>query len=221
MKKDDNKREIYFKNIFGNDFDFEAHKQTKNFPNRDRVKNALDKAWEVRDFEIDLYWKRATYFWLFIASIFAGFFLVLGDTDLEQNLNFIKLSTDNIVLLIAALGVIFSLAWVCVNKGSKFWQENWEEHIYNLEIEYYGYLYSTPSPKLFNKTTFSVSKVNLIISYFVLAVWGLIFLSCLYMTNIFKLVKVINFSTIFSLSILVLVLLFIILLFTYARTVHK
>ena len=33
---------------------------------------------DIRKFEIDLYWKRAAYFWAFIAATFAGYFALLG-----------------------------------------------------------------------------------------------------------------------------------------------
>lgn len=63
---------------------------------------ALKEAREVRKFEIDLYWKRATYFWVFIAAAFGGY-SALGDK--QQTLAF----------LTACLGFIFSLAWYFVN----------------------------------------------------------------------------------------------------------
>jgi hypothetical protein len=44
------------------------------FAGDDRQKAALALAHDIRKFEIDLYWKRATYFWAFIAVAFAGFF---------------------------------------------------------------------------------------------------------------------------------------------------
>ena len=34
---------------------------------------ALERALDIRKFEIDLYWKRAAYFWTFIAATLAGF----------------------------------------------------------------------------------------------------------------------------------------------------
>jgi len=42
---------------------------------RDITKQALawDKAWEIRNFEIEMYWKRATYFWAFQVAVFAGY----------------------------------------------------------------------------------------------------------------------------------------------------
>ena len=35
-------------------------------------KAALNRAHEIRKFEIELYWKRATYFWLLQAAVFTA-----------------------------------------------------------------------------------------------------------------------------------------------------
>ena len=42
---------------------------------------ALERAWKNRDFEIEHYWKRATYFWTFTAATFLGYFTVLTKVD--------------------------------------------------------------------------------------------------------------------------------------------
>ncbi len=167
------RREKYFKGIFDKDFDLKTHEQNTYYNNR--VKNALDKAWELRNFEIELYWKRATYFWAFIATIFIGFFTVLGSRNLSCNSENIFLNKDVVLFLISNFGVIFSLAWVLVNKGSKFWQENWEEHIFNLEFEYYGDIYYELSPEQYQNSRYSVSKINLYVSIYVFIIWSLIF----------------------------------------------
>ena len=53
---------------------------------RDKAKFAFEKAWEIRNFEIEMYWKRANYFWAFIASTFVGYFALAGsDTYREPN----------------------------------------------------------------------------------------------------------------------------------------
>jgi hypothetical protein len=41
-----------------------------------RQKEALAHALEIRRFEIELYWKRATYFWTFIAAAFAAYGII-------------------------------------------------------------------------------------------------------------------------------------------------
>ncbi|MCM3904811.1 MAG: hypothetical protein ND866_24200 [Pyrinomonadaceae bacterium] len=51
-----------------------------------KAERAFNKAWETRNFEIELYWKRATYFWAFIASAFVGYFgLVNADVYRLEN----------------------------------------------------------------------------------------------------------------------------------------
>ena len=143
------------------------------FENKDVKEAALRYALETRKFEIELYWKRATYFWLFIASIFTAYFLVLTSSLLDNE------KTD-LLILVSCVGVIFSFAWICVNRGSKLWQENWENHVYLLEDSVIGPLYKTvlkrPKPKkliekLLGPASFSVTKINLIISWLILIIW--------------------------------------------------
>ena len=122
-----------------------------------KQKEALERAWKNRDFEIELYWKRATYFWGFIAAAFAGYFIIVSN-----EINFIQAE-----YIIICLGFIFSLAWYFANIGSKKWQENWEKHIDMLEDEITGPIYKT----VLDKPAFSVSKVNLRISQFVASTW--------------------------------------------------
>src|SRR6267378_6754839 len=81
---------------------------------------ALERALDIRKFEIDLYWKRATYFWTFIAATLAGFVAVQASSSGNK--------TDLSVLL-SNLGFVLSFGSLCVNRGSKFWQENWEYHV--------------------------------------------------------------------------------------------
>ncbi|WP_440939795.1 RipA family octameric membrane protein, partial [Klebsiella michiganensis] len=32
-------------------------------------------------------------------------------------------------LLLSSMGSVFTLSWFLVNRGSKYWQENWENHL--------------------------------------------------------------------------------------------
>ena len=75
------------------------------------------------------------------------------------------------LFVISAIGFVFCVAWVFVNRGSKFWQNNWERHVDFLEDEVHGPLYKVV---MFDKPgfiwgayPFSVSKINLLISYIV------------------------------------------------------
>ncbi len=138
-----------------------------------RAGRALAVALDTRKFEIDLYWKRATYFWAFIAAAFAGYAATRNSADHEW-----------LGLLFSAFGLVFGFGWFLVNKGSKFWQENWEKHVDCLEEMTMGPLFKLVIVEdEHNRFTrfftgagqFSVSKVNQLLSLFVTCVWLLLF----------------------------------------------
>lgn len=134
---------------------------------------ALEFALDIRKFEIDLYWKRAAYFWAFLALALGAYFAVLGSKDISEK--------GEPLLLIACLGSVFSVAWYLVNRASKFWQTNWEKHVDLLEEETLGPLYKTVLIQndlrfchLLDAYPFSVSKINQILSLFVSIVFLLL-----------------------------------------------
>lgn len=140
---------------------------------------ALKQALDIRKFEIELYWKRATYFWTFIGATMAGFLAIQASS--AQN-------KQDLAVILSCLGMVFSFAWVCVNRGSKFWQENWEKHVDVLEDKVIGPLYKiVMSRNSMNKTgekivhlftgpsSLSVSKINQIISLYVFTLWVCLF----------------------------------------------
>lgn len=140
------------------------------------IKNALEKAWETRNFEIKLYWQRALYFWGFIALAFYAPIAIL-----KLNHDFISHSLFNkffFITVICILGCILSFAWYLANRGSKYWQENWEKWINILEEYKYGKLYSTPFEQKdmhiskFSAGKFSLSRINILISLIITIVWG-------------------------------------------------
>ena len=148
----------------------------KNSASGDSINvKALERALDIRKFEIDLYWKRATYFWTFIAATLAGFVAIQASSSANR----IDLS-----VLLCNLGIVFSFGWLCVNRGSKYWQENWEYHVDMLEDFVHGPLYkvvlSRGRPKgpcewfvhlLTGPSSISVSKINQLISLFVTVMW--------------------------------------------------
>jgi hypothetical protein len=136
-----------------------------------KLERALKQAHEIRKFEIDLYWRRGTYFWTFIALAFTGYALLekeYMDNHLEFTLQFTA----------ACLGFLFSWAWHCVNRGSNFWQRNWEAHVDLLEDEVMGPLYKTVLTTQHSSFcnpiaaySFSPSRINHILSLVVSGVW--------------------------------------------------
>lgn len=140
----------------------------KSFPYDNTIESiraqALTEARDNRKFEIELYWKRAGYFWVFIALAFGAY------ASLE--------SRPVLAFLTACSGFIFSLAWYFVNRGSKQWQENWELHVDLLEDDISGPLYKTVVQQsksrflaLNGPYPFSVSKLNQLLSLYVTIVW--------------------------------------------------
>lgn len=145
--------------------------------NKDKRSKALEYALDIRKFEIELYWKRATYFWTFIGAALASYAVIqrIQDDNEKQFLS----------VLVSTLGLVFSFAWYCVNRGSKYWQENWENHVDLLEDSIIGPLYKTVIGRphrsdhplkslLVGPANFSVSKINQLVSVFVTIIWGLL-----------------------------------------------
>ncbi|MDI9364458.1 MAG: hypothetical protein QM541_05875 [Flavobacterium sp.] len=131
---------------------------------------------DIRKFEIELYWKRTSFFWTIIGSIIAGYFLVLSKSD--NSLNSLK-----ILFSLSNLGLLFSIGWYFVNRGSKFWQVNWEKHMDAIEDDIIGPLYKTTINKehyrkqffrLVSPFPFSVSKINQVLNLIVIGFWFVI-----------------------------------------------
>ena len=140
--------------------------------------HALQVALETREFEIQLYWERAKYFWTFIAATLAGFAAVQTLDD-SQHKTFLS-------VILSCLGFLFSWAWYLVNRGSKLWQENWENHVALLEDKIHGPLFKTillrderlklkaifKGALFLRPARYSVSKINLLVSLSVTVFWG-------------------------------------------------
>jgi hypothetical protein len=131
----------------------------------DKLKEALKRAWETRNFEIGKFWTRVAYFWGFIALIFGAYITVITG----ENNKAIDIHLD---LYLVLLGLIFSVAWLLVIRGSKCWQKNWEEHINKLENSITGPLYKTIYCT--KKPYYSVSGINKILAWVVIGVWGIL-----------------------------------------------
>lgn len=117
---------------------------------------ALNRAHDVRKFEIELYWRRNLYFWGFNVALFAAIGVLIPSLNGKNAglANFPK----NLLLVISLFGIFVTFAWYYVHKGSKSWQENWEKHIDYLEDGFTGRLHKA---KIGNKEDFvSVSRIN-------------------------------------------------------------
>lgn len=163
------------------------------------AKDALERAYKLRTFEIEHYWKRATYFWAFQVAIFAAFGLLWKADTGDWGI---------VTLALASLGILTGLANSLSALGSKFWQQNWEYHIDMLEDEYEGRLHKTVwlSDGI---VRFSVSRVNEGLSYCFVAFWFIVFLAAAWKftePHIFNWRSCVPFSWLYLLFIVLLTL---------------
>jgi uncharacterized membrane protein (DUF485 family) len=167
------------------------------FAESGKAEKALNIALDSRKFEIELYWKRATYFWTLLAAAFVGFYATRSDNGL-------------LPVAFAGIGLLLSWAWFLVSKGSKYWQENWEKHVDLLEDRIIGPLHKIllrndpefnetigsvfRSPNRFGSLVtqsdaFSVSKINQWVSLYITIVWVVVFASAILRTLNISLLK--------------------------------
>ena len=160
---------------------------------KSKRERAFEKAWQVRDFEIKLYWERAKYFWAFIAASFVAYFASLGSS--------IQIEFKELEFIIICIGYIFSLAWTLVNIGSKNWQKNWESHIDRLEENFTGPLYRI----VIDIKNYSVSKVNIYTSRFIMVIWIFLGLRFLFSNKDFSWIIII-FSLLITITFTIILL---------------
>lgn len=84
-------------------------------------------------FELDLFWKRSLFFWVFIAAAFTAFTQAEGHAPLQ--------------MVIASFGFVCSVVLTLANRGSKYWYESWETKLKNAEKSVTGPLFGLPEPE--------------------------------------------------------------------------
>lgn len=129
----------------------------------------LKYASEIRKFEIGLFWQRSLFFWGFLAAAFLAYSNLAKDRAENQGL----------LLVIACFGLICSVAWTLQNRGSKYWQEAWEQKVVAVEEKALGCdLFSNiepmqpKRPRIWQGRRFSVSCLTIALSDFSVAVWS-------------------------------------------------
>ena len=144
--------------------------------------DVLERAWTIRTFEIDTSWKRTNYFSIMVGALFIGYYTITKNDN--ANNYFSNDPSFFVTILITLLGFIASLTWFFVNKGSKFWQENWEINIDEIESatkhnKVHSNVFTKNKYSAFHPTKtypFSVSKLNMIFSAIVTISWGGLFI---------------------------------------------
>lgn len=135
---------------------------------------AFEVALDTRRFEIELYWKRAHYFFGIMCGL-GGASAILTFIRSEENID------NGLFLLslfvIGCIGTVTSFAWYFTNKGSKYWQENWEQYVDALGEDIIGPLFKhSITEKHDHKALrrYSVSRINEKLSLYAICIWSLI-----------------------------------------------
>lgn len=144
------------------------------------------EVWEGRNFEISHLWQRSVFLATFMLAIMAGYGALLLEL-LKVKPSCTPTKYHLVAVLLCYLGYIFSLLWVMMAKGSKFWYERYERAISvlvkdsiekNQDIPYYGNL---PKPYEMNDSVlntsaghYSVSKINICIGIIGIFAWSII-----------------------------------------------
>lgn len=155
--------------------------ELKDNPKRaEELGKLLDRAYDIRKFEIGLFWQRALYFWGFIAASFTAYFLVADKYNTSPHLK----------LMVTCMGFIFALSWLLINRASTHWKENWEAIIDRIEEELKLPLYklnihdsskgifkSIFDKSIFDRKHYRISQINIILCYFIVAIWLMLLIS--------------------------------------------
>ncbi len=165
---------------------------------KNKEQKMYDVALATRNFEIELFWKRSVFFWGFIASAFIGYATAIKNSP-------------SLALLIACFGLVCSVAWSLVNRGSKYWQENWETIVAEIEDDITGSLFKKRGKQQnkgfwLSSRKFSVSKVTIALSDFTVIFWLCVMG--------YHLLKVFNLTTWVSLTVATVLIILISLIFS-------
>lgn len=137
-------RQTLTREEYDNNFENLASGQDGKKDENSKLHLAYSQASEIRKFEIELFWKRATFFWAFIVAIYTAYYHVLTVIYKSEKGSYSTYQHGELPLvLLAGLGLFFCVSWLLSSYGSKHWQENWENHLMLLEDNVTGPLYKT------------------------------------------------------------------------------
>ncbi len=88
--------------------------------------------WKCRNFELSYLWQRSIFLTAFFVLIYTAYFTLWRDFfSLEVDKEPLILNVISIFIML--IGFVFSILWICMAKGSKFWVEIYENKISEFE----------------------------------------------------------------------------------------
>ena len=161
------------------------------------LKYAYEELWRCRDFELKHLWQRSVFLGTFLLAAFAGY----GHFILQwcEHAHTFSLKDNLTGFAVAFVGLVLSLLWIMLAKGSKAWYERYESAIYHfseladISVDMKQELYDTGVENVigfaygesFNKYSapvsswpwntkggaFSPSKINIAIGHLAACIW--------------------------------------------------
>jgi hypothetical protein len=115
--------------------------------------------------EIDNFWKRSIFFWGFIGASFVAYGALYD-----------KSPGGEAIRIVACFGLVCSVAWSLLNRGSKYWYEAWEQKVavaeeMALEIKLFMNIEDLIHTGWWGAARYSVSKITIALSDFVVLAW--------------------------------------------------
>lgn len=167
----------YFSKILGD----EVYTQSEPTEKQLIILNeAYKQALDTRKFEIELYWKRATFMWpvngalLVLIGIFSKLFY---DAPIDRRIEcFVAMS------VISLLGYFVSMISSGISQSGKYWQENWEYHLDMLEPFFCGHLFKTHISR--RPQPYSISELQDTVNLILVFLWVLIFIISISQTSL-------------------------------------
>lgn len=104
-------------------------------------KDLYERYWKCRDFELSTLWQRAAFLGPILVLIFTGYGAFFAKCFIGRNgiLHFsgnIPFERSHVfAAAIAIMGVVFSILWICMMKGSKAWYEVYERAILAMDTQ--------------------------------------------------------------------------------------
>lgn len=167
----------YFAAILGT----EVYKQSAPTEKQLTILNeAYKQTLDTRKFEIELYWKRATFMWpvngalLVLLGIFAKLFY---DAPFDKRTEYLMATS-----VISLLGYLVSMISSGMSQSGKYWQENWEYHLDMLEPFFCGHLFKTHISR--RPKAYSISRLQDTVNLILLLLWVVIFFVSISQTSL-------------------------------------
>ena len=103
-------------------------------------KDAYERAWACRDFELSHLWQRSVFLAVFLLAIAGAYGTLLLKIYFPDDAEKICTTWQQHAIAsgVCWLGITFSILWVMMAKGSKYWFERYEKGINKYEYELAG-----------------------------------------------------------------------------------